>query len=93
MNVTKPLLFFVLLIGFRSLAQESLPPAIHAFHISKLPPEGVLLDKDWKFQTGDKPDYAKPDFDDSKWPSINPVIDIHELSQKKGIVWFRLHLF
>ena len=50
MNATKPLLFLALLIGFRSFAQDPLPPA-HAFHINKLPHEGVLLDKDWRVTT------------------------------------------
>jgi signal transduction histidine kinase len=36
MNATKPLLFLALLISFQSLAQDSLPPVIHAFRISKL---------------------------------------------------------
>ena len=49
MNATKPLLFLVLLISLRSLAQDPLPSATHAFHLSKLPHEGVLLDKDWRF--------------------------------------------
>ncbi len=38
---------------------------------------------------------AKPEFDDSKWKSINPTLDIHDsLPQipRSGIVWFRLHL-
>ena len=64
------------------------------FYLKNLPPEGVLLDKGWKFQIGDNPDYAKPYYDDSKWQSINPTLDIHDLPQiKEGVVWFRLHLF
>jgi len=61
--------------------------------IDKLPAEGFLLDKGWKFQVGNNPDYAKPDFDDSKWQSINPTLDVHDLPQlKQGLVWLRLHL-
>ena len=65
MNATKPLLFLALLISFRSLAQDSLTPVIHAFHLSKLPHVGILLYKDWKFHSGDSPVYEKPGFDDS----------------------------
>jgi two-component system NtrC family sensor kinase len=62
--------------------------------IDSIPGEGVLLNKGWKFQRGDNPDYATPGYDDSKWQSIDPTLDIHDLPQiKEGIVWFRLHLF
>ena len=64
MNATKPLLFLALLVRFRSLAQNSLSH-VHAFHISTLPHEGILLYKDWKFYCGDSPGYAKAGFDDS----------------------------
>jgi len=64
MNATKPLLFLALLVRFRSLAQNSLSH-VHAFHISTLPHEGILLYKDWKFHSGDSPGYAKPGFDNS----------------------------
>jgi hypothetical protein len=64
------------------------------FYVNKLPSEGVLVDKGWKFQPSDNPEYAKPGYDDSKWQSINPTLDIHELSQiQQGMVWFRLHLY
>ena len=65
------------------------------FHVNKLTPEGVLLDKDWKFQPGDSSEYAKPDFDDSKWQYINPTLDIHDSLPeipRSGICWFRLHV-
>ena len=63
-------------------------------HIEKLPPNGFLLDKGWKFQAGDNPDYASANYDDSKWQSINPTLDIPDLPQgnKSGICWLRLHL-
>ncbi len=63
------------------------------FHLDNLPAQGVLLDKGWKFQKGDNPNYAQPQFDDSQWFSINPTKDIHEIPQlwNNNIVWFRLH--
>jgi hypothetical protein len=84
---------FLLLISYvhNCFSQDSI---IHLFHLSKLPTEGVVLDKDWKFQAGDNPEYATPGYDDSKWQSINPTLDIHELPQiQQGMAWFRLHLY
>jgi signal transduction histidine kinase len=63
--------------------------------LNSIPSEGVLLDKGWKFRLGDNPDYARPDYDDREWQSIDPTLDIHDsLPQipKSGIGWFRLYL-
>ena len=64
------------------------------FHLDKLPPEGVLLDKGWKFQSSDNPDYANPGYDDKTWQSIDPTKDVIDLPQihKAGICWLRLHI-
>ncbi|MCA0233078.1 MAG: sensor histidine kinase [Bacteroidetes bacterium] len=64
------------------------------FRIDSIPSEGILLDKGWKWHAGDNPDFAKPDFDDSKWERIDPNKDIDELPQikKAKIGWFRIHL-
>ena len=81
-----PILFFHLTL----FAQNS-----EVFKIDSLPKQGILLDKDWKFMLGDKPEYANVDFDDADWKSINPALDIFKLPQipKTGeIVWLRLHL-
>lgn len=65
------------------------------FRIDSLPKQGILLDKGWKWHAGDNPDFAKADFDDSKWENIDPTIDIFDLPQvsKQGaIFWLRLPL-
>src|SRR4051794_8370629 len=64
------------------------------FNLSKIPAEGVLLNKGWKFQAGDNPEYADPYFDDSKWQQIDPTKDIHDIPPfaKAGICWLRLKL-
>jgi signal transduction histidine kinase len=55
--------------------------------------KGVILDKGWKFQAGDNPDYASPGFNDSRWQPIDPRKDIYDLPQLwKGIGWLRLKL-
>jgi hypothetical protein len=86
--------FYFILLFFLSvdncLSQDS---STYVFHLNKLPPEGVLLDKGWKFQSGDNPEYSKPDFNDKQWKSIDPTKDIHDIPElwKSNIDWFRLH--
>jgi len=65
------------------------------FRIDSIPSQGILLDKGWKWHAGDNPDFAKPDFDDSKWEAIDPTKDVMDLSQipRNGkIGWLRLKL-
>jgi hypothetical protein len=71
-----------------SFSQEAI------FRIDSIPQAGVLLNKGWKWHAGDNPDFAKSDFDDSKWESIDPDKDIDKLPQikKAKIGWFRIHL-
>ena len=83
------LVFLLLYTPLPTLAQQSV------FRIDSLPPAtGILLDKGWKFHAGDKSDWARPDFDDSQWATINPVEDIMSLKQLDNapIFWLRLHL-
>jgi hypothetical protein len=85
------LALFLLLLCFctKSLSQGNTDGVIY---LSKIPPEGFLLDKGWKFHAGDDPSYAAPDFDDSKWQTVDPTKDIHDLPSilNNKIVWFRL---
>ncbi len=64
------------------------------FNIDSLPQQGTLLDKGWKWHTGDNPDFAKTNLDDSKWENIDPTKPINQLrnviAAEKG--WFRLSL-
>jgi two-component system, NtrC family, sensor kinase len=62
------------------------------FPIDSLPTEGVLLDKNWRYQTGDNPDWAKPSFDDSAWTPIDPTKELSALPQifNAQIKWLRL---
>jgi signal transduction histidine kinase len=80
----------ILLLPVRCLASDS----TEVIFIKSLPAEGILLDKGWKFQAGDNPQWAAPGFDDSKWESINPTLDLHDLPQikKEPVGWFRIHL-
>ncbi len=84
-------IFYLLLsiISFSSFAQNEV------FRIDSLPPKGILLDKGWKFHAGDNPDFAKPDFDDSKWESIDPTKDIMDLDKLRNstICWLRIPIY
>jgi signal transduction histidine kinase len=85
------LILFIFLSNVRILSQETVAKVLR---VDSLPEEGVLLDKDWKFLSGDNPAYANPEYDDRAWETINPTLDIYDLPQipKSGIVWFRLPL-
>lgn len=84
----KKLLTLIVLtsIHLSSLAQNEV------FRIDSIPSTGILLDKGWKWHAGDNPDFAKTDFDDSKWERIDPTKDVMDLKQfeKNNIGWFRL---
>ena len=78
-----------LLISFTVFSQNS-----DILHIDSLPTEGVLLDKGWKWHAGDNPDWAKSDFDDAAWESIDPTKTIPQLNQvdTEKPLWLRLNL-
>ncbi len=67
--------------------------ASYVFNINRLPTEGILLDKGWKFHEGDNLEWSKSTFNDKNWKSINPTKDIHDIPElwKANIVWFRFH--
>ncbi|MDO9373685.1 MAG: ATP-binding protein [Ferruginibacter sp.] len=63
--------------------------------IHTIPREGVQLDTGWKFHAGDNTEWAKPEFDDRAWATIDPLLDVHHsLPQipRSGISWLRIHL-
>ncbi len=92
-------LFLTLICGF-SFAQKqagSVPQVLKraAFQIDSLPKEGILLDKGWKWHNGDNPDFAKTDFDDSAWESIDPTKSIKELKEinTEKPLWLRFKFY
>ncbi|AUD00794.1 histidine kinase [Spirosoma pollinicola] len=84
----RSLFLLALLLNWFAVSGQA-PPV---FIISEIPQQGVLLDKNWKWQTGDNPQWAKPEFDDRRWQGIDPTKDIRELPQlhQASIGWFRL---
>jgi sigma-B regulation protein RsbU (phosphoserine phosphatase) len=43
----------------------------------------------WKFQEGDDPRWAQPNFDDSQWPTLAMP---DKVNQEFGLRWYRVHL-
>jgi signal transduction histidine kinase len=79
-----------LLFGVATAAP--LPADTAALRINRLPADGLLLDKGWRYQAGDDPAWARPDFDDSAWETFDPLQALHELPPRlrTGISWLRL---
>src|SRR5580698_1195625 len=48
----------------------------------------------WLLHAGDNPDYARPDFDDSRWTRFDPTTPLKNLfpNDHPEIVWYRLHI-
>jgi hypothetical protein len=92
-----PLIYLILVTLILSLNNESFSQfdsSQNIFHLKNLPPEGVLLDKGWKFQAGDNADWAKQNYDDTKWTDVKLSDYNTYLPQfkNKNIGWFRLNL-
>src|SRR5690348_8919761 len=85
-------LFFIILFCVVCLNDFSQSNADNILHIDSLPPEGILLDRGWKFQIGDNHEWSKPEFDDSKWKEIDPTKQVN--SYKSDVVgakcWIRI---
>ena len=85
---------FIVLLFLTSGEILSQHTPVVIFQLDSLPAEGILLDKDWKFHPGDDPQWANPEYDDTKWQSINPLLPLYRLPEIKqpGIGWLRLKL-
>ena len=62
--------------------------------VNRLPEKGLLLKKGWRYHAGDDPAWARPDFDDSAWDTLNPTRPRRELlaALGAGISWLRLRV-
>jgi hypothetical protein len=91
MKILNTLFLFLFLVPGRCFSQEK---SFGVFYVNTLPAQGVLIDKHWKFHVGDYPEWARYEFDDSKWEDINPTLDLHYLPQirKASIGWLRIKL-
>ena len=84
------IIIFILSIN-KLVAQEE---TVQVIAFSAIPANGIVLEKGWKFQAGDNTAYALMDYDDSKWQTINPTLDIYDLPQMRNtsIGWLRIRL-
>jgi len=72
----------------------ALPPATTAMRIERLSSSSSVLPltKGWRYHSGDNPAWARPDFDDSAWDTLNPTRPRQALPPvlSSGISWLRL---
>ena len=92
MKIFHWILLFTFLFISNAFSQDSIAKDVN---ITNIPNEGLLLNNGWKFQAGDNPEWARNDYNDSSWSTINPTKDIYDLPEnsKKGICWLRLHIY
>ena len=52
----------------------------------------LVLPKEWKFQTGDHPEYSKPEYNDRSWKTINveKFWETQGYAEYDGIGWYRI---
>lgn len=83
-----PLLFFTIPNCYSQIVHDD------EIQLNKLPSEGILLDKGWKFHQGDDSAWAKPDYNDRDWQAIDPSLDIRHMPQIKNVTifWMRVKL-
>ncbi|ALW86699.1 hypothetical protein AUC43_17400 [Hymenobacter sedentarius] len=69
-----------------------LPADTAVLHVTRLPAAGLTLTKGWRYHPGDDPAWARPDFDDSAWDTLNPVRPWREQPTRfyTGRSWLRL---
>jgi two-component system NtrC family sensor kinase len=88
----KKLLFtLAFLIPFIAFSSSSADTVITIDHLNQ---NGFSLIDGWRFKSDDDPAYAKVDYDDRAWQSINPFLAIPRLPvpAQNGIGWLRIKL-
>jgi two-component system, NtrC family, sensor kinase len=80
--------YFLLVFSFPAFAQKG-----EVFTIDSLPKNGILLQYGWKYKNGDNVEWARSDFDDTSWKTIDPTKDISKLPEvfNSNIKWLRLN--
>jgi|SRR5579863_789841 len=89
------ILLGILILLFSSIpACRSQVTSNDTVRLTGLPPEGILLEKGWKFHAGDDSAWANPELNDKDWQPINPSLDIRHIPQIRNvpIFWLRLKL-
>ena len=86
------LLFLIFILTGKCFSQDL---TSQIFPIDNIRAErGVVLNKGWKFQAGDDPQWSKTEYNDNRWQPINPALKLYRLPSVKaaGIGWFRLKI-
>jgi hypothetical protein len=87
--VRRTILFIAFLLSFCALAPAQTPSS-SVKEITAWPDGWVNINDGWRFQLGDDPAYAKPDFDDSHWQVVS--LRARPAIAGPGMRWYRLHL-
>jgi serine phosphatase RsbU (regulator of sigma subunit) len=93
----KIIIFIIFLLPLYALAQDRKTDN-YSFNIDSftIPDVYYPLYDNWRFSQGDDPAMAAPDYDDSKWDTVNSILRIGQHSRNKydnfGMGWFRVHI-
>jgi hypothetical protein len=91
MKLLATVILFIAFTG-QCISQVRISPG--TLHFSSFPPKDYLLDKGWRFQEGDNPDWARPDFGDSLWKQVS-LSDFNgylPALMRQHVGWFRIRL-
>jgi two-component system NtrC family sensor kinase len=74
------------------LARATPSPDTAALRLNRLPADGLELQRGWRYHPGDNPTWARPDFDDRAWDTLNPARPRRALPARltAGLGWLRL---
>jgi phosphoserine phosphatase RsbU/P len=87
--VRRTVLFLAFLLSFCALAPAQMSSS-SVKEITAWPKGTVNISDGWRFQLGDDPAYAKPDFDDSHWRVVS--LRARPPLAGPGMRWYRFHL-
>jgi len=92
MKILKSFFLFFFLVSGNCFSQNT---GIYVLHLDSLPPQGIVLDKGWKFHEGDDTAWSKADYDDSKWQTadLSNINSYFSAFNKHGIGWLRIKIY
>jgi len=88
----------VFLCALPLIAQTSAPAPASVSNATSAPATGIravtILDGQWRFHTGDDPQWAEPGFNDSDWPTVDLSQSLAEqgIDTYTGYAWYRLKI-
>ncbi|TGE08312.1 sensor histidine kinase [Hymenobacter fodinae] len=81
------LLLLLALIAQVALA-EAAPQGVVTF--AQMPPDGILLNRGWKYHPGANLTWAQPTLPDHHWQPLDPTVCLRQLPQLSSTGWLRL---